>query len=127
MTTTQMFWTAFGATLVGLAATLFTGFTRRRRAHLWAAPTTIVLLAVAIVFAERLLRDHEFPAAPMRVHLLFAKSAAALVVPVVITGLGLLRRPGWRRAHLLCVALFVAATLTATGTGIWAFSLSTLK
>lgn len=127
MTTAQLFWIAFGVTLASLVTTLITGFTHRRRAHFWAAPTTVVLLAITIVLAERLVRDHDFPAAQMRIHLVFAKSAAALVIPVVVTGLALVRRPGWRRAHLVCVALFVLTTVAATVTGIWVFSLSTPK
>jgi Na+/H+-dicarboxylate symporter len=125
-----MFWIAFGAALAALGAALLTGRARRRRLHLWVAPAALVLLGVAIVMAEQLGRARAFPPAQMRVHLVFAKAAACLVLPVVVSGVLLARARGgkerrWRRAHGICVAVFLVAALAATGTGVWVFSLST--
>jgi hypothetical protein len=91
-----------------------------------------VLLGVAIVMAEQLGRARSFPQSEMRVHLVFAKTAAVLVLPVVITGVLLARARGsrvrtWRRAHRVCVIVFLAAALAATGTGVWVFSLSEVR
>jgi hypothetical protein len=61
----------------------------------------------------------------MRIHLWFAKSGAALVVPVVVTGLLNVRRPGFRKIHAISVGLFFLVALIATGTGIWVFTLAT--
>jgi len=119
------FWCSFVTTLALLAGALWTGWRARRRAHLWLAPLAIVALAVTVVLTERLLRAAEFPQQAMRIHLAFAKTAAVLVVPVILSGLWLLRRPRARRLHLVCVGLFLALAVAATGTGIWVFSLST--
>ncbi|MCC6672360.1 MAG: hypothetical protein IT458_14955 [Planctomycetes bacterium] len=125
MTVTTGFWIALAATLVCVAATLRTGFLGRRRAHFVLAPASVALLALTIVLAERMGRARLFPPAEMRIHLAFAKSAALLVLPAAVTGLMLVRRPGWRRAHVACVALFLLVTAVALGTGAWVYSLST--
>ncbi len=119
------FWAAFGTTVALLATSLWTGWTGRRRLHLRLAPTALVVLAVTIVLTERLASVRHFPPQEMEIHLWFAKIGAALALPVLVTGLVLIRRPGWRRAHRVCVLLFLTGVLVATGTGIWVFSLST--
>lgn len=124
---TAAFWIAFVATLATLAGALWTGFRRRRRAHLLLGPVSLVCLAVAILLAERLASVRDFPREPLRIHLWFAKSGALLALPVIVTGLLLWRSPRWRVAHRVCVVLFVAVTLIATGTGLWIFSQSTPK
>lgn len=125
---TVLFWVFFALTLAGLGTALWMGLRRRRRAHLRFAPVALVLLGVTIFFAERMGRARVFPAEQMRIHLWFAKSAALLVLPVLASGIVLARRPGpaprARRAHRVCVALFLLAAVVATGTGIWVFSLS---
>lgn len=123
-----LFWAFFSATLAGLGATVWMGMRRRRRAHLLFAPMALALLAVTIFFAEQMARTRVFPADRMRIHLWFAKSAALLVLPVVVSGIVLARCPGpaprARRAHRVCVGLFLVGAVAATGTGIWVFSLS---
>lgn len=123
-TITFWFWLLFATTLVLLGATLASGFRGRRRMHLRLAPVLLAALGITIVLAERMGEARRFPAAEMRIHLWFAKSATLLVLPVVVSGLLLLRRPGARIWHRVAVLVFLAAALTATGTGIWAYSLS---
>lgn len=122
-----LFWASFLVTLALLAGTAWTGRRGRRVAHYVLATTSIVMLAVTVVLTERLLRAVEFPERELGIHLTFAKTAAALVVPVVITGLLTIRWRRWKRVHLATVATFFVVTLTATGTGIWVFSLSATR
>lgn len=119
------FWISFLLTLGLLVGAVWTGAKGMRRAHLWLAPAGLVALAVTIVLTERLLRAVEFPKEEMRIHLWFAKSGAALVLPVVVTGILNLKRPGFRRLHAISVGLFFLVALIATGTGIWVFTLAT--
>jgi len=122
----QPWWAASAAlaAIAGLALTYRAGRRRQRRRHVALAVTTLAVLALAIVFAERMAKERVFPVEVMRVHLVFAKAAAAAVLPVAGTGLWLLRRARARRWHLLCVWVLLVLAAIATGTGIWAFSLS---
>ncbi len=122
-----LFWIAFVVTLLLLGGALWTGWSRRRRLHLVVAPLGLVALGVAILLAEQLGRTREFPPTVLAIHLFFAKTGALLALPVVATGVLLLRNPRWRRLHRIAVLLFAAGALTATATGIWMFSLSTPK
>ncbi len=122
--TTVLFWTFFSLTLAGLGSAVATGLARRRRLHLFFAPVSLVLLTVTIVFAERMASSRVFPEEEMRIHLWFAKSAAVLALPVIVSGIYVARTARGRRTHLLCVLIFLIGTLIATGTGIWVFSLS---
>ena len=119
------FWPSFVTTLACLVGTLWTGFRGRRRPHLVLALLTVALLTVTVLLTEALLRAVEFPKREMTIHLGFAKTAAGLVVPVILTGALTWFRRGWLRVHLVCVVLFVLAALVATGTGIWVYALAT--
>ncbi len=119
------FWLSLALTVAGLVATYHAGRRRRRRRHVTLAVCTVAMLAVAILFAEAMARERDFPRDIMRIHLVFAKGAGLAVLPVVITGLLLLRREGVRRWHLGAVWVFLALVVTATVTGVWAFSHST--
>lgn len=121
------FWISFATTLLLVAITLATGWRARRRAHLVFALISVALLTVTILLAERLGALRDFPKDAMRIHLWFAKSAALAVLPVALTGAVLWRRANWRRVHFTAVALFLLLTVSATGTGIWVYSLSTPK
>jgi hypothetical protein len=115
------------ATVLLLAAALYTGLTRRRRPHLWLGPAAIVALAVAIVLTEELMRRYTFPPAALRVHLTFAYAGGLLALPVAATGVWLWRRPAARRWHRLAVWIWLASVLAATGTGLWMFAQGTAK
>ncbi|MEO6597578.1 MAG: hypothetical protein ABIP94_22775, partial [Planctomycetota bacterium] len=119
------FWTGFTATVLLLAATLFTGATRRRRQHLLLGPLTMVSLAITIVLTEELASRYEFPKSVLTTHLWFAKAGALLALPVIATGIWLWRSERARRWHRVCVLVWVVSVLTATGTGLWMFSQGT--
>ena len=127
MPETLPFWIAFVTTVLLLVLSLVTGWTRRRRLHLWLGPLTIVALVVAVVLTEQLVRRYDFPPDVLRVHLWFAKAGGLLALPVVVTGLWLWKQPRARSWHKLAVYVWLLAVLTATGTGLWMFSHGTPK
>ena len=127
MPPTLPFWTAFVATVLLMASALWTGFRRRRRAHLWLGPLTMVSLTVAIVLTEELASRYQFPPDVLRTHLIFAKAGGLLALPVIITGIWLWRSERARLWHKIAVFVWIAAVLTATGTGLWMFSEGTLR
>lgn len=119
------FWTSFVTTLALVAGTVWTGKLARRVPHLVLALLSVAMLTVTVVLTEALLRAVAFPQREMSIHLFFAKTAAALVLPVVVTGIMTWRRIRFRKLHLICVASFLLMTVIATGTGIWVYSLAT--
>lgn len=127
MPSTVPFWIAFAVTVVFIVVSLVTGFTRKRKAHLWAGPLTIVALTVAIILTEQLMSNYEFPEEELAFHLVFAKAGGLLAIPVVLTGIWLWRSEKGRLWHRVAVFLWLASVLTATGTGLWMFALGTLK
>ena len=70
---------------------------------------------------------YAFPEPALRFHLIFAKSAGLLAIPVIVTGIWFWRRPAARNWHRTAVWLFVLATLVATATGFWMFAQGELK
>ena len=127
MPPTLPFWIAFVTTVLLLVLSLATGFFRKRKVHLFLGPATIVSLAVAIVLTERLLKNYTFPPDELAFHLIFAKAGGLLALPVVATGIWLARSEKARTYHRVAVVLWLVSVLTATGTGLWMFSLGELK
>lgn len=127
MPPTLPFWIAFVTTVLLLVLSLATGFSRKRKVHLFLGPATIVSLAVAIVLTERLLKNYTFPPDELAFHLIFAKAGGLLALPVVATGIWLARSEKARIYHRVAVVLWLVSVLTATGTGLWMFSLGELK
>lgn len=127
MPTTLPFWITFVTTVLLLVASLVTGWTRKRKAHLWFGPLTMVSLVVTIVLTEELMRSYTFPPEVLRVHLWFAKAGGLLALPVILTGLWLWKQPGARTAHKIAVYLWLVSVLAATGTGLWMFSQGVLR
>ena len=127
MLPTLPFWIAFVATVLLLAASLVTGLTHRRRLHIWLGPLTMLSLTVAIVLTEQLMKRYEFPAETLRMHLWFAKAGGLLALPVIGTGLWLVRSERARRWHRIAVLVWILSVLAATGTGLYLFSLGTVK
>ena len=125
VTDTAWFWTVFPITLVLLSSAVWTGRRSRRRIHLRLAPLSLAFLGLAIWMAIRMGQARVFPEEVMAIHRPIATLAAVLVVPVIGSGIALYRSEAWRRVHRICVTVFLGAALTATGTGIWAFSMST--
>jgi general stress protein CsbA len=122
MPPTQIFWLALVATVVLIAASLWTGLRRRRRPHLWLGPLTIVMLVVTIVLTEQLVARYEFPDDTKAVHLPLAKVGGLLALPVVLTGLWLWRSERARRWHKIAVWTWLAAVVAAAVTGVWMFA-----
>lgn len=127
MPPTMPFWISFVATVLLLVLALVTGFGHRRRAHLWVGPLTMVSLAITIVLTEQLMRQYDFPRGDLDFHLYFAKAGGILALPVIVTGLWLWRRPKARLWHRAAVIVWLISVLTATATGLWVFTLGTLK
>jgi general stress protein CsbA len=127
MPSTVPFWIAFVVTVVLMVAALVTGWTRRRRLHLWLGPLTMVALTITIVLTEELVRRYEFPAQVLRTHLWFAKAGGLLALPVIATGVWLWRRPRARVWHRIAVLVWLVSVLCATGTGLWMFAQGTPK
>lgn len=127
MPPTLPFWITFVTTVLLLVASLVTGWTARRRVHLWFGPLTMVSLGVTIVLTEELMRRYTFPPDTLRVHLWFAKAGGLLALPVIVTGIWLWRRPQARRWHQAAVYGWLVSVLLATGTGLWMFSQGVLR
>tara|TARA_R110002073_G_scaffold146277_2_gene298794 strand:+ start:439 stop:828 length:390 start_codon:yes stop_codon:yes gene_type:complete len=127
MPSTVPFWIAFVATVVMLVVSLFTGFLKKRKAHLWLGPLTIVGLTVTILLTEQLASYYTFPADEKAIHLPFAKAGGLMAIPVVATGIWLWRTERARKWHRAMVFLWLAIVLTATGTGLWMFAHGTPK
>jgi hypothetical protein len=127
MPPTLPFWIAFVATVLLLVATLWTGWTRRRRVHLWFGPLTMVLLTVTIVLTEQLLARYDFPADVKAIHLPCAKAGGLLALPVIATGLWLWRSERARPWHRAAVWLWLVGVVIATGTGLWMFSVGVVR
>ena len=127
MYSTFLFWLAFGATVVLLVVSLVSGFLRRRRVHLWSGPLTMVALVFAVLETEALMRQYTFPEEALRTHLIFAKAGGLLALPVIVTGLWLLKQPRARLWHRIAIWVWLLAVLAATGTGLWIFGLAEAK
>ena len=127
MPPTLPFWISFVVTVLLLVAALVTGFGRRRRAHLWIGPLTMVVLTVTIVLTEQLMKQYDFPPDELAFHMWFAKAGGLLALPVIATGLWLWRRPEARRWHRAAVIVWLVSVLAATATGLWLFGLGVAK
>ena len=127
MPPTLPFWTAFVVTVLLIVMALITGLRGKRKVHVWVGPLTIVALAIAVVLTEQLMRNYDFPPEELAFHLVFAKAGGLLAIPVVITGIWLWRSEAARLWHRVAVWLWLVGVLTATATGLWMFSLGTLK
>jgi hypothetical protein len=127
MPPTLLFWTAFVTTVALLGLSLWTGFGRRRRFHLWLGPLTMVMVTVTIVLTEQLASRYEFPADIRATHLVYAKAGGLLALPVIVTGIWLWRQERARIWHRIAVLVWLVAVLAATGTGLWMFGAGVLR
>lgn len=127
MPSTVPFWIAFVVTVALLVVALFTGFTRKRKVHMWLGPLTIVSLAITIWFTEQLVRQYTFPEDELAFHLVFAKAGGLMAIPVAISGIWLWRTERARKWHRIIVFLWLACVLAATATGLWMFGHGIVK
>ena len=124
-------WTGFlialAVTVVLLAGTLWSGFRGQRRAHVPFAVATILALLVAIYFAETVGTYWNFPDWPLWIHLRFAWAGTILILPVAVSGILALRRPGSAPGHKKLVFVFLGVVLCAIATGTWIFLVGSPK
>ena len=128
MTYTTWFLVCLGLTVMVVLLTLRSGLKKERGQHLIRALSSVVLLAITVVFAYLMGEyEKEFPAGHMRVHRFFSLSVAGVVPLVALSGAVLWRRPNWRNVHRTFVVLFLCGAAGATVTGIWMLAVSSPK
>ena len=115
------FLTFLGLTVVLLVFVTWTGLAGRRALHIPLVITTVVSLAVAIVYAKQLgtLYDIESAGVITPVHLTLAKITTAAYLAPVVTGVALLRGREVRRWHRWVAFTVLGMTLITTVTGAW--------
>lgn len=109
----------FALTLVGLTATVVTGYRARVKVHIACVACTVALLGTTIYFAEKLgeLYDLESAGAITAIHLALAKTATVSYLLPVASGVATLRNRKWRRLHLGLALFTLLLTVGAAGTG----------
>ncbi|MCA8942135.1 MAG: hypothetical protein KDB80_06195 [Planctomycetes bacterium] len=119
------FWGSFVLTVVLLLATVWMGLRGARRAHFVCVALFVAMLYVTVRLTRGLVESLDFPDDELAFHLRFAITASALLVPVLLTGLGYARWGGrkWRLWHRTAVIVFVVSVLAATATGVRMFLL----
>jgi CDP-diglyceride synthetase len=122
---TTLFLIGLCLTAAAMALTVVSGVKRRRRVHLARAISTVVLLAVTVVFAYLMGRyERSLPEREMGIHRIFSMTVAGVLPFVAITGIMLWRDGRWRRLHQICVGVLLIGTVCALATGLWVLSLS---
>ena len=124
---TPLFLANLALTVVMLVVTLVTGKTHRRRAHLIAAPVTVVVLVFAIWQAELYGQGFDFDRTRLVVHLVCAGLSLAALPGTIWSGLQLLKRPQARPVHVRWVGIFVVCTVLSVLTAGWMFLSATPK
>lgn len=106
-------------TVIALVAVVATGLRARVKLHIGLVATTLVLLAIAIYFAEQLgeLYDLRAAGAITPIHLTLAKITTLAYLLPVASGLMTLRNRAHRRLHFKLAMLVLALTLATTVTG----------
>ena len=120
MTTTTLFVSFFGVTLVLLGIVIWTGKLAKRRWHLTFVALTVASLGTTIYFAEQLgkLYDLESAGAITPVHLFFAKVATAAFLLPAISGILTIRRAERVVWHRAAAYTAVVLTVIAACTGV---------
>jgi len=119
MTITIGFLLSLALTLVALGVTVVSGFKARRKVHLPAVATSVVLLLVTIYYAEQLgtLYDLETAGVIKPIHLFFAKLTAPAYLLPIVSGFRTLKRPSNRSLHRKLAFLILALTVISAATG----------
>lgn len=118
-------------TLVALGVAVVSGFKARRKIHIPAVATAVVLLLVTIYYAEQLgtQYDLESAGAIYPIHLFFAKTTTPAYLLPIITGIRTLKRPAtlvWhKRLAFLVLILTVLTAVTGTAMVLMADKLPT--
>jgi hypothetical protein len=110
------------ALTVGLVCvSLWTGKRGVRKQHYGAVGVTVVSLVLAIWQAELYGRGFVFIAWKLNVHLFFAMSCLASVVPVAVSGWMLRTDPRKRANHKLWIRVFLGLLVGAVATACFMF------
>lgn len=106
-------------TLVALGVTVVSGFKARRKIHIPAVATSVVLLLVTIYYAEQLgtQYDLESAGAIYPIHLFFAKTSTPAYLLPIITGIRTLKHPATIVWHKRLAFLVLILTVLSAGTG----------
>jgi hypothetical protein len=106
-------------TVALLGAVAWTGFRAQRRWHLRLVVVAVVSLAMAIRYALLVGRLYDLESAGIitPIHMAMARIATAAYLLPVITGLGTLRDPSWRRWHRRAAFTVIVLTVLAAVTG----------
>lgn len=114
-------------TVLLLAAVVVTGLRAQVKVHVPLVFTTVVALAVAIYFAEKLGEHYDLASAGAitPVHLMLAKIATGSYVLPLVSGYMTLRDRSRRRVHLICALFTLTLTVATAVTGAWMLLAST--
>ncbi len=129
MTPTVGFPVSLGVTVLLLVCVVITGLGGRVKLHIPLVFATVLALATAIFFAEKLgkLFDLAATGTLWTVHLALAKTATAAYLLPITTGVLTLRDRKHRRLHFWCAMITLALTVATAITGTWMISVAPWK
>lgn len=106
-------------TVIALVAVVVTGLRARVKVHIGCVAVTIVLLAIAIYFAEQLGELYDLRAAGVitPIHLTLAKITTVAFLLPIASGVMTLRDRRRKALHFKLAMLVLALTLATTVTG----------
>ena len=113
------------ATVLGILLSVQSGRAGNRPAHYWRVGFTVLMLAAAIIQAEILGHDWDFPKSRLDLHLFCAFAALASLPGAAWSGWRLRRDPMMRTVHCRWVGAFIALTVSAVVTAGWMFLAAT--
>jgi len=121
MGATEGFLTFLFVTVALLVFVVWSGLRARRKVHLTTVAITVVTLATAIYYAEKLgeLYDLDAAGAITPIHLTIAKATTLSYLVTVAFGFLTLRNPLLRRRHRAIAFFTLGLTLLAFVTGSW--------
>ena len=113
------------ATIVSIFLSVQAGRARNRPSHYRRVASTVLFLTAAIIQAEILGQEWEFPRGRLDLHLFCAFAALASLPGAAWSGWKLRRDPTMRTVHCRWVGAFIALTLCAVATASWMFLAAT--
>jgi hypothetical protein len=119
LSATAGFLVFLGATLALLGLVVATGLRAKRRLHIPLVAASVGALAVTIVYAVKLGKLYDLPAAGVitPIHLTLAKVTTACYLLPIATGLRTIFAPATRRLHRKLAFLVLAMTVLTAITG----------
>lgn len=104
---TPLFLINLALTVALVCLSLWTGKRGVRPTHYVTVVLTVICLVFAIIQAELYGRNYTFVAWKLNVHLMFATSCLASLLPLVASGLKLRNHPGTRKNHKRWIRVFL--------------------